>query len=290
MVKGMDFQAFIDTVKQNNWEFYGIEVFQSGQIIEQFHENPITRHPIYSATKSITSLAVGMAMDEGKFDINASVYEYLKAEVPAYVSQRQIETLKQVTVRRLLTMSVQGYPFRPKGNNWLEYSLTYPLENVEEKGFDYSNIQAYLVGVAVAKALDVHLYDYLEERLFQSLEIEKPVYQNCPSGYFYGASGMQLTVSELGKIGQLCLQKGSYNGQRIVSEAYIEEATLVQQMNKEGGYGYYFWKYGEGYRISGKWGQRSFVFPGKDMIVTYLSNMEHGSGLLTEAMEEYLLK
>ncbi len=286
----MNFQGFVDVVKKNNWEFYGIEVFRNGRNIEIYSENPIQRKPIYSATKSITSLAVGMARDEGKFDINTSIYEYLKSEVPTYVSQKQIDTLKQITVKRLLTMSVQGYPFRPQGNNWLEYSLTYPIENVEDKGFDYSNIQAYLVGVAVSKALGKHLYDYLEERLFQPLGITQPIYQNCPSGYFYGASGMQLTVSELGKIGRLCLQQGIYNGQRLVSAEYISEATSTQQLNREGGYGYYFWKYQDGYRISGKWGQRSFVFPESDMVITYLANMEHGSGLLTEAMEEYILR
>lgn len=285
----MNFQGFVDTVRQNNWELYGIEVFQKGQIMEQYHENPMQRHPIYSATKSITSLAVGMAVDDGKFDIDASIYEYLKSEVPAYVSQKQIDTLKQITIKRLLTMSVQGYPFRPIGDNWLEYSLTYPLEKVEEKEFDYSNIQAYLVGVAVAKALGVHLYNYLKERLFEPLGIENPIYQNCTNGYFYGASGMGLTVSELAKIGQLCLHEGVYKGQRLVSTEYMEEATSIQQMNREDGYGYYFWKYGDGYRISGKWGQRSFVFPGRDMVVTYLSDMEQGSGLVTEAMEQYIL-
>lgn len=286
----MNFQAFVDTVKQNNWELYGIEVFQNGHIIEKYHEEAIKPYPIYSATKSITSLAVGMARDDGKFHIDASIYEYLKSEMPTYVSQKQLDTLKQITVKRLLTMSVQGYPFRPQGNNWLEYSLTYPIENVKDKGFDYSNIQAYLVGVAVSKALGKHLYDYLEERLFQPLGITQPIYQNCPSGYFYGASGMQLTVSELGRIGQLCLQQGIYKGQRLVSAEYISEATSTQQMNREGGYGYYFWKYQDGYRISGKWGQRSFVFPKKDMVVTYLSNMEHGSGQVTEAMEKYIIE
>lgn len=285
----MNFQGFLKTVKQNNWRLYGIEVFQAGRIVEQYHELPVQRHPIYSATKSITSLAVGMAVDEGKFDMNASVYEYLKQEVPAYANQKQINILKQIIIKRLLTMSVQGYPFRPQGENWLEFCLTYPIENVEKSGFEYSNIQAYLVGVSVAKALGVHLYDYLEERLFNPLGIESSIYQNCPNGYFYGASGMQLTVNELAKIGQLCLQQGVYNGQQLVSAKYIAEATSIQQINREGGYGYYFWKYGAGYRISGKWGQRSFVFPQKDMIVTYLSNMEHGSGKVTEAMERYIL-
>ncbi len=284
----MNFQGFVDTIKENNLEVYGIQVFHKGEIVASWQEEPIQRHPIYSATKSIVSLAVGMARDDGKFDINAPIYEYLKSEMPVYAGKEQVDNLKKITVKRLLTMSVQGYPFRPEGNNWLEFSLLYPLEKVEEPVFDYSNIPAYLVGVAVAKALGVHLYDYLEERLFDPLGIVKPTYQNCPSGYFYGASGIFLTVPELAKIGQLCLQNGMFEGQRLVSEAYIDEATSIQQMNREGGYGYFFWKYKEGYRISGKWGQRSFVFPEKDMVITYLSN--NGSGEVTEAMEKFILQ
>lgn len=284
----MNLQGFVDTIKENNLEVYGIQVFHKGEIVASWQEEPIQRHPIYSATKSIASLAVGMARDDGKFDINAPIYEYLKSEIPVYAGKEQVDNLKKITVQRLLTMSVQGYPFRPEGDNWLEYSLLYPLENVEEKNFDYSNIPAYLVGVAVAKALGVHLYDYLEERLFDPLGIVKPTFQNCPSGCFYGASGMFLTVPELAKIGQLCLQNGMFEGQRLVSEVYINEATSIQQMNREGGYGYFFWKYKDGYRISGKWGQRSFVFPEKDMVITYLSN--NGSGEVTEAMEKYILQ
>ncbi len=284
----MNFQGFVDTVKQNQWELYGIEVFQKGRIVEEYYVSP-KRHPIYSATKSITSLAVGMAVDDGRFDVEQSVYEYLKSELPVYVRQEQIENLKKITIKRLLTMSVQGFPFRPEGENWLEFSLMYPLTNVERKAFDYSNVPAYLVGVAVAKALGRHLYEYLEERLFDPLGIVKPKYQNCPMGYFYGATGMQLTVQELRKIGQVFLQKGMYDGQRIVSSAYIDEATRVQQMNREGGYGYYIWKYGEGYSINGKWGKKCYVFSKRDMLVTYLANMEQGSKQLTRAMEEWIL-
>lgn len=284
----MNFQGLVDTIKEQNLEVYGIQVFNKGEIVGSWQEEPIQRHPIYSATKSITSLAVGMARDDGKFDIEAPIYEYLQSEVPIYASDKQRKNLKKLSVKRFLTMSVQGYPFRPEGDNWLEFSLMYPLENVEEKSFDYSNIPAYLVGVAVGKALGVHLYDYLEERLFDPLAILKPTFQSCSSGHFYGASGMFLTVPELAKIGQLCLQKGMFEGKRLVSEAYIREATSLQQMNREGGYGYFFWKYKDGYRISGKWGQRSFVFPEKDMVVTYLSN--NGSGEVTEAMDKYILQ
>lgn len=284
----MNFTQFEKTVRENGWELHGIEVIQDGRLLYQYGNVSAERYPIYSATKAFTSTAVGLAVDEEKFSIEESVYEYLGADVPAYVTQKQRDDLKRISVRRLLTMSVQGYPFRPEGNNWLEYALACPLEQSEIPIFSYSNIPAYLVGVSLEKVLNQHLIDYLTPRLLEPLSIEKPIYQNCPSGHFYGASGMKLTVQELGRLGALYLQNGRYEGKRILSEHWVKTATASHISNREGGYGYFIWRYGDGYRISGKWGQRCLVFPDEKLTITYLSNMESDSHKLTEAVERYL--
>lgn len=284
----MDFAQFIKTIEDNAWEVHGVQVMQGDKVLHQYGDVNDRRYPIYSATKSFTSTAVGIAVDEGNFSIEESVWEYLKDEVPTYVPQRQVENLKKITIERLLTMSVDGFPFRPEGKNWLENALAYPLEQVEKPVFSYSNISAYLVGVALEKALNEHLISYMIPRLFEPLKIENPLYGNCPSGHFYGASQMELTVEELGRLGTLYLQNGCFENQRILSEAWVKQATNSHITNKEGGYGYFIWKYKNGYRISGKWGQRCFVLPVENMVITYLSNMEKGSEKLTEAMEMYL--
>ena len=286
----MQFEQFIKTIKDNAWEVHGVQIMQGNKILHQYGDVNDKRYPIYSATKAFTSTAVGIAVDEGKFSIKESIWEYLKDEVPIYASQKQIEDLKKVTIERLLTMSVKGYPFRPEGSNWLEDSLMYPLDQIEIPIFSYSNISAYLVGVALEKVLNEHLISYLLPRLFEPLDIKNPSYGNCPSGHFYGASNMKLTVEELGRLGSMYLQKGCFKNQRILSESWIEKATTSHIDNKEGGYGYFIWKYKDGYRISGKWGQRCFVFPEKNMMITYLTNMQEGSEKLTEAMERWLRK
>lgn len=285
----MDFSQFIKTIEKNHWEVHGVQVVQRDKVLHQYGDVNDKRYPIYSATKAFTSTAVGIAVDEGKFSIEESIWEYLKDEIPVYASQKQIADLKTITIRRLLTMSVDGYPFRPEGENWLEYSLMYPLEQVDKPVFTYSNIPAYLVGTALEKAVNEHLISYLTPRLFEPLSIKNPKYGNCPSGHFYGASQMELTVEELGRLGSLYLKKGCFESQRIVSESWTNQATSSQITNKEGGYGYFIWKYKNGYRISGKCGQRCFVFPEENMIVTYLSNMEKGTEKLTKTMETYLL-
>lgn len=247
-----------------------------------------TRFPIYSATKTFTSTAAGIAAREGKFSVEAPLFDYVKNLVPTYATEHQKEILKKLTIERLLTMSVKGYPFRPEGDNWLEYSLLFPLEDVEPREFSYSNISAYLVGVALEQAVGEHLVSYLTPRLFEPFEIYNPVYGSCPSGHFYGASQMELTVAELGRLGQLYLNLGQWKGERILTEDWVKEATSVKTPCREGGYGYFIWKYEDGYRISGKWGQRCFVFPETGLTVTYLSDMQSGSERMTEAVKATL--
>ena len=100
---------------------------------------------------------------------------------------------------------------------------------------------------------------------------------------------MKLTVHDLSKIGLLLYNKGMYDGQRIVSEEYVDMATSIQQMNREGGYGYYIWKYRDGFSINGKWKQKCYVLPERGIIVTYLSHIEDDSHDLLDSMEKNIL-
>ncbi len=292
----MKFDLFIEEIKKNQWEIFDVEVFERGEISHEWHKDGIKRHFVYSATKTITSLAVGMAFDEGKLDLKMSVYDYLQDEVATLFNieetpskEKLIEDLKIITLERLLTMSVAGYPFRPSGEHWLENVLKISLPSAKERIFSYSNVSAYLIGVIVEKAVGEPLYDYLVRKLFSKLGIEKPQYQTCPDGHFYGATGMTLTVRELRKIGQVLLQNGEFAGERIVSAEYVQKATSIQQENDADGYGYFIWKYKDGFSINGKWGQRCIVLPKEQKIVTILSHMEHGFGKVLEKLEAYLL-
>ena len=75
-----NFDTLIDKIKENNWEVHGIEVYCRKQMqlpIIEYGDVTARRYPIYSATKTITSLAVGMAADDGKMDIGRSVLAYI---------------------------------------------------------------------------------------------------------------------------------------------------------------------------------------------------------------------
>ena len=285
----MDFNAFVKDIRDNSWNVFGVEVYEKGQLIHSYGDTEENLHEIYSATKTVLSVAVGIASDENRFDINRSLLSYLPSDKINGLSKEQQDVWDRITIQRLLTMSVGDFPFRPEGENYLDFSLNTRFTDPDERKFNYSNISAYLVGVALSEALKKDFGAFIEERIFTPLGIEKYEYSKSPEGYFYGASGMKLTVNGLSRIGLLLYQKGTVNGQRILSEEYVNAATSIQQMNREGGYGYFIWKYRDGFSINGKLKQKCYILPGQDLVITYLSHIEDDSHALLESMEKNIL-
>lgn len=284
----MDFQGLVREIELNKWCVHGIEMYHNGKLIESYRDTVENRYPIYSATKTITSIAVGMAVDEEKLKLCDSLMKYIPEDNKSKLSDEQLKSYRYISIKDLLTMSVQGFSFRPEGDSWLDYTLACPV-TLDSSKVHYSNISAYLVGVAASSAVGENLCDYLDRRLFQPLGIKNPPYGKCPEGYFYGASHMELSVNELSRIGLLLYNKGLYQGNRIVSKAYIDEATSFGG-TEANAYGYLIWNYRDGFSINGKWGQRCLILPKEGIMITYLAHMEDNSEWLLQAVEKYLLK
>ena len=285
----MNFDAFIKDIEDNGWCVFGAEVYEDGRLTHSWGDTTEKVHDIYSATKVVQSVAVGIAYDRGLIDFDRSVLDYLPKENVEKLSESQTETFKKITVQRLLTMSVDGFPFRPEGDSWIDFALSCDIKKPETRVFNYNNICAYLVSVVLTEIIGEDLGGFIEREIFKPLGITDYEYGRSPEGYFYGASMMKLTVNGLSKIGLLFYNKGIYDGQRIVSEEYVNMATSVQQMNREGGYGYFIWKYRDGFSINGKWKQKCYVLPKDKIIVTYLSHIEDDSHDLLDSMEKNIL-
>lgn len=285
----MNFKSFENDIRTHQWEVHGAEVYKSDRLIYRYGDTETSEFPVYSATKTILSIALGVAWDEGKIELERPVTYYLPAEIVRNMPEKQKVVFQDITIERLLTMSVDGFPFRPEGESYLKYALSCPIEDVQNNTFHYSNIPAYLTGVALTNAVSEDLYQYMNRKVLEPLHIINPVYKRCPDGYFYGASGMELSVHDLSRIGLLMYHGGVSEGERIVSEEYVKMATSVQIMNREGGYGYFIWKYRDGFSINGKWGQRCYILPDKNLVVTCLSHMEKNFSQLQNSIEKNIV-
>lgn len=282
------YQDLTEEIVRRGLKVYGIEIFEGGKVAFKRQFAPDVRYPIYSAVKSFTSTAAGLAVQEGKLSIEDGLGALLPGRYLNGLPEEVKTAVDRLPLRRLLTMSVPGFPFRPEGEDWLWWALRCGAGYDSPEVFSYSNVPAYLVGVAVAEAVGEHLIDYLTPRLFEPLGIDKPEFSNDPQGRFYGATGMKLTVHELSLLGQLYLQDGVFNGHRLLTEEWVRMATSCQITGKDGGYGYFFWVDADSFSISGKWGQKCLVYPDKGRMVTWMGDLPERSGEMLRLVREWM--
>lgn len=247
-----------------------------------------TRRPVYSAAKSFTATAAGMLEAEGKWSLDDPLLDYLPPGPVSRMEPASREAFAGLPIRRFLTMSVPGYPFRPEGEDWLSFCLSCPARYGGEPLFAYSNIPAYLAGVAAERAAGEPLAGYLARKLLAPLGIENPVFRTDPAGRFYGATGMELSVRELSRLGTLYLRGGVWEGERLLPASWVKAATAPQIPAGKQYYGYFFWVGTDNFSVSGKWGQKCIVYPAEKRVVTWEGDMPEDAGSFERIVREIL--
>ena len=258
---------------------HAITVLRHGKVIAEGAYAPYrldVPHMLYSMSKSITGLAVGMAIDEGYLDINERIIDIF----PEYVTSSNAKALKSHTVWNLLTMST-GARFNEVGSgldeNWLKMYMQSTPKFEAGSAFDYNSLNSYVLAAAVVKRTGMSLTEFLTPRLYEPLGIRYHEWETCPKGIEKGGWGLSLTVEDAAKLGQLCLNRGRWNGEPIVSEKWIDAATSVQIQTPNGemkhGYGYQIWMSDEegAFQFNGAFGQYVLVFPKYDAVIAMYS-------------------
>lgn len=233
-------------------------------------------HMLYSMSKSITGLAVGIAIDEGYLSLDDKLTELF----PEYVTAANAKILKEHTLRHLLMMS-SGIRFNEVGSaldeNWLKMFMQSLPKFEAGTAFEYNSLNSYVLAAAVVRRTGMSLNEYLTPRLFEPLGIRYHEWEKCPLGIEKGGWGLSLTAEDAAKIGLLCLNMGMWQGKRIVSEDWIRAATSVQIQTPNGemhsGYGYQIWMSDEegAYQFNGAFGQYVLVFPKYDAVIVLFS-------------------
>ncbi|WP_051588812.1 serine hydrolase [Ruminococcus sp. NK3A76] len=277
------YDAISDMLKAAGLDIYALEVVRNGKIVLHESSGDDVRRPVYSAAKSITSAAFSLACDDGLIEADTPLAAFLENRY-AHLCRPEFAVMP---LKRFLTMTAGNFPFRPSGYNWLEYILSLDTD-CSDASFHYSNIPAYLVGVAVENAVGGDLPRFLQKRLFSPLGIRPPEFAFSPEGHYYGATGLSLTVHELAAFGTLYLGGGSIGKQHIISKASVIEATYPHVRTTSGdSYGYFFRVAEDHFSAVGKWGQRCMVYPGKHLVIAYLSHQPERSDELYKLFCSY---
>ena len=102
----VDFKAFVEDIQKNNWNVFGVEVYENGLLTHSYGDTNDQIHDIYSATKTILSLAVGIAYDRGLIRLEDSILRYLPSDRVEKIGDRKAlqYAIRNVTVTKRNTM------------------------------------------------------------------------------------------------------------------------------------------------------------------------------------------
>jgi len=260
---------------------------------------------VMSVTKSIAALLVGIALDQGLIkDIDEPVLSFF----PDYRVKRGEKTIQKVTVKHLLTMTAPyKYKYEPwtkicSGEDWTAAALDFLGGRAGLTGsFKYSTLGVHILTGIIAEASGMKTVDFANRYLFEPLGIKPrrnymaktaeehkafiisrapkdPVWFCDSRGTAAAGFGLCLSASDGARIGRLCLNKGVWEGKRILPSWWIEEMTTPgRRCGREFGnmsYGYLWWvpdpERGD-YLASGTGGNVIYVSPGSQTVVAVTS-------------------
>lgn len=279
--QGISSQAVCDFVAADKINtLHSFMVVRHGHVIAEGWWKPEAAdkpHVLNSVTKSFNATAVGMAIAEGKLNLDDHVLKFFPDDAPAEIS----DNLKAMTVRDLLTMSC-GHDSEPRavgGAPSVKQFLAVPVVHKPGTHFQYNSMGSYTLAAIVTKVTGQSSLDYLRPRLFEPLGIENPEWASSPEGFSMAGGGLKVRTEDIAKLGQLYLQKGKWNGKQLIPEKWVEQATSKQVPNDQEshskigidwqqGYGFQFWRWTHNaFRGDGAGGQLCLVIPDKDAVI-----------------------
>jgi CubicO group peptidase (beta-lactamase class C family) len=293
--------GFVKALEKNVDAVHSIMLVRHGKVVAEGWWAPYTAddiHIMYSVSKSFTSTAVGLAKQEGLLSEDDLVLSHFPELAPAKPS----ENMQKMRIRDLLRMlSGHQSDTNPllkarKDDAWTRAFLESEVEHRPGTHFVYNSGGTYMLAAIVQKVSGVTLEEYLRPRLFEPLGIPAPLWGKSPEGVNLGDGGLSLRTEDLAKFGLLYLQKGMWQGKRVLSEEWVEAATSLQtatgsapDSNWDHGYGYQFWRNKvTGYRADGAFGQFSFVLPKYDAVLAVTSGTSDMAKVM-DSVWEYLL-
>jgi len=284
-VSAAGIDSFLTAVNQSKNEFHSIMVLRHGKNIAEGWWNPYRadlKHTLYSCSKSFTSTAIGFAVSEHRLKLTDKVISFFPQSLPDTISPY----LAQLTIKDLLTMSVGMEP-DPTGvipfktTDWVKAFLATPIKHQPGTVFLYNTMATFMLSAIVQKVTGEKELDYLKPRLFDPLGIHGEDWETSLQGINTGGWGLRLKTEDLAKMGQFYLQKGMWNGQQLLPQAWINEATSFKIDQAPGapkskkdssdwmqGYCYQFWRcHHNAFRADGAFGQYIIVMPDQDAVI-----------------------
>ena len=260
----------------------GVVIVRHGTLVAERYFGGFTNTTlknVHSVSKSVTSLATGIALDRG---LIPSVDARLADLIPHYAHRLAEAPKNRLTLRHALTMTAgmawsDTDPAFWNNPDSVDYVLTRQVVAQPGAEFEYSSGLSHVIAEANNRASGLSHLAFVRKHLFGPLGIATATWDPDLSGRHWGGTGLRIRPRDMAKIGQLALQEGLWEGRRLVSREWIAESTRGQTGGIAGApnYGYQWWIRPKGrYLAHGYNGQYVGVDPEADIVMTMITLSE----------------
>ena len=211
-----------------NVDIHHLMVLRHDKVIGEMHAAPYRAtdlHTLYSASKTVTAMAIGLAVDDGLLSIDDKMSKYLRDKMPATLSP----ALDSLTVRHVLMMAAGRKPDLsiPEGNaDWLTAWFAGDFANVGKR-FTYDSMCTHALAMIVTRVTGKRVLDYVRERIFTPLHITEADWELAPDSVETAGWGLRLHAESEAKLGLLMLHEGNWQGKQLVSQQWMHEMTQM---------------------------------------------------------------
>lgn len=275
-------------------------IIKDGQVLFEeywFELEQDALHGSFSMAKSIVSMLVGIAIEEGHI-------AGLEADMADLLPNYNDAMLRGIPLRDVLSMAsglslgVDDYvsPFSIMTRAYYGHNFHDIISHIEHKRptgefFEYTDIQALLLGAVLQEATGMPVSEYASQKLWQPLHAEHDALWSFyrQDGYQKAFCCFSATARDYARLGQLVLQQGRWNDVQLVPEAYLREATQARSdvddidTNRPNvSYGYQFWilrvspdnatQVSNNPYFAGHRGQYIIVVPEENMVIVRVGN------------------
>ncbi len=260
----------------------GIVIVRHGVLVAEDYRGGFTNTTlknVHSVSKSVTSLATGIALDRG---LIPSVDTRLAELIPHYAHRLQDAHRSRLTLRHALNMTAGMAWSDSDPEFWnnvdsVDFVLTRAIVAEPGEEYAYSSGLSHVIAEANNHASGESHLAFIQRRLFNPMGITTATWDTDLSGRHWGGTGLRIRPRDMAKIGQLALQGGLWQGRRLVSREWVAESTSGQTVGIAGApsYGYQWWIRPLGrYLAHGYNGQYVGVDPEADIVMTMITLSE----------------
>ena len=268
---------FISSLNRRSIPMHSVLMMKGDKLFAEYYWAPFTKdtiHRMYSETKSYTSVAIGLLVEEGKLSLDDKVTELFKDKIEIEIP----DCFKKQTIRDMLTMTTVGNPVNWFADNDPDRVHLYlnKRKDYHTAGtiWEYDSAGSQVLSTIVEKLSGMSTFEYLTEKIFKHLGTFKTATMlKTRNGDTWGDSALVCTSRDMMSFGRFVMNYGMWDGKRLMNEDYLRAATARQVDNSENlelvfrhGYGYQIWRVEEGFAFVGMGSQFTICIPERDLI------------------------